>query len=298
MPEAGVSLVPRDQILTFEEIERLVRIFADGGVTKIRLTGGEPLVRKDVELLASRLGEIEGIREFGLTTNGLLLDRKLDGLRSAGVNRLNISLDTLRPDRFELITRRPGLDRVLAAIDNAVKNGFDPVKVNCVVMKGVNDDELPDFVRMTEKRSIDVRFIEYMPFSDNGWNDGQFIPYRDMLSRIRRVFPDLRPVALDPAATAKVYEVPGFLGRVGFITSMSENFCSGCTRLRLTADGFLKVCLFGAHEISLRDALRTNATDPEMRELIQRAVRRKKASHAGMHEIARTPNRPMILIGG
>jgi molybdenum cofactor biosynthesis protein A len=298
MPEEGVALSPRDHILTFEEIERLARLFVRLGVDKIRLTGGEPLVRKNVEDLVSRIGSIPGLRTLALTTNGLLLPRKLPALKSAGVNLLNISLDTLQKDRFERITRRSGFETVLEAISIALDHGYNPVKVNCVVMRGVNDDEVTDFVAMTEDRPIEVRFIEYMPFAGNGWDDTHFIPYTEMLERIRQRFPQLERLEDGPNDTSKTFQVPGFRGRAGFITSMSEHFCSTCNRLRLTADGSLKVCLFGNAEVSLRDAMRSGATDEELAEVLQAAVLRKKAAHAGMHDLAVLENRPMILIGG
>jgi molybdenum cofactor biosynthesis protein A len=298
MPEEGVQLSPRRDILTFEEIERLARVFVGGGVDKIRLTGGEPLVRKDVESLVDRLGSIPGLRTLALTTNGLLLPKKIHRLQRGGVNLLNISLDTLRAERFESISRRKGLDLVLEAIETAIERGYEPVKINCVVMRGVNEDELVDFVALTESRPIEVRFIEYMPFDGNGWHDGYFLPYADMLDRIQAVYPSLARQSDGPNETSKSYRVQGFRGSVGFITSMSDHFCSGCNRLRLTADGNLKVCLFGRGEVSLRDAMRAGASDAELCGVIGAAVERKKARHAGMYEIARSENRPMILIGG
>lgn len=298
MPAEGVPLSPRDHLLSFEEIERIAALFVRAGVDKIRLTGGEPLVRKDVETVVERLGQLPGLRTLALTTNGLLLPKKLARLHAAGVNLLNISLDTLRPERFTHITRRQGFDLVLAAIDQALAYGYAPVKINCVVLRGFNDDELADFVRMTEDRPLEVRFIEYMPFDGNGWSDDVFMPYTEMIARIEQQLPALTRLQDGPNDTSKTYQVPGFRGRVGFITSMSEHFCSSCNRLRLTADGSLKVCLFGRAEVSLRDALRAGATDAELEALIQAAVLRKRAQHAGMHEIARSENRPMILIGG
>lgn len=298
MPEEGVALTPRDYILTFEEIERIARVFIRHGVDKIRLTGGEPLVRKEVEELVGRLGALPGLKTLALTTNGLLLPKKLPRLHAAGVNLLNISLDTLRPDRFAAITRRQGFALVREAIDRAVAYGYDPVKVNCVVLRGFNDDELADFVALTERQPLEIRFIEYMPFDGNGWNDGQFMPYTEMLARIEQHFPALEPLQGGPNDTSKTYRVPGFRGRVGFITSMSDHFCATCNRLRLTADGHLKVCLFGAAEVSLRDAIRAGATDEELGEMIRAAVQRKKAAHAGMYNLVDLENRPMILIGG
>ena len=298
MPADGVQLQPRDQLLTFEEIERLARLFVAEGVNKIRLTGGEPLVRKDVEDLMDMLGSIDGLRTFAVTTNGFLLRRKLARMRSAGVNLLNISLDSMREDRFDFITRRTGLGIVLDAIDLAVDAGYNPVKVNCVVMRGFNDDELGDFVEFTRDRPVDVRFIEYMPFEGNGWNDSAFVPYTEMLSSISDRYPQLTRLSDAPGDTSKSYAVPGYLGRVGFITSMSEHFCSSCNRLRMTADGNLKVCLFGNAEVSLRDQMRAGATDEALRALIAGAVFRKSAAHGGMYAIASSENRPMILIGG
>ena len=298
MPEEGVDLSPRSDLLTFEEIERLARLFVCGGVDKIRLTGGEPLVRKHVEDLVEMLGRLPGLDTLALTTNGMLLPRKLPRLRAAGLDAINISLDTLVPEKFETITRRGGLEDVLQAIEMAMAYGYDPVKVNCVVMRGVNDDELLDFVEWTRHVPIAVRFIEYMPFQGNGWSETGFFPYADMLERIGLFYPDLQRLEDDPNATARTWRVPGHRGTIGFIASMSEKFCGSCNRLRLTADGSLKVCLFGQAEVSLRDMLRGGASDRELDEAIRNAVLRKQAAHAGMLQLVDQENRPMILIGG
>ncbi len=300
MPAEGVPLQPRENLLTFEEIERLVRLFVAAGVDKVRLTGGEPLVRKDVEHLVDRLGAISGLRTLAMTTNGLLLRKKIDRLVSGGLNHLNISLDTLRPDRFESVTRRKGLDIVLDAIDLAVTRGLAPLKINCVVMRGVNSDELLDFVSLARNRALEVRFIEYMPFSGNGWSDDELVPFEEMLDQIKARHPDIAAIDddLSPGETSREYRIPGFSGSVGFITSMTKHFCGSCNRLRITADGNLKVCLFGNSEVSLRDQMRAGASDEQLSKLIGLAVGRKKASHAGMHVIAASDNRPMILIGG
>ena len=298
MPADGIALSPRDHILTFEEIERLARLFVRLGVDKIRLTGGEPLVRKDAEALAERIGAIEGLRTLSITTNGLLLVQKLPVLLRAGLKQVNISLDTLREDRFREITRRPGLERVLSAIHASIAAGIPEVKVNCVVMRDVNEDEVLDFVALTRDLPIEVRFIEYMPFTGNGWGEDGFVSYRDMQQRVEEVHPDLTADEVDPHGTARTFRVPGFAGRIGFIASMSDAFCSGCNRLRLMADGSLKVCLFGGAEVSLRDAMRAGASDVDLVELIDGAVNRKKAAHAGMLNLPQLENRPMILIGG
>ena len=203
----------------------------------------------------------------------------------------------MRPDRFEAVTRRKGFDLVLRAIDEAIQRGYAPVKVNCVVMRGFNDDEVVDFTAWTEDRPIEVRFIEFMPFDGNRWNVSRLVPYQEMLDIIRRRFP-LERMVDGPHETSKTWHVPGFQGRVGFITSMTENFCEGCNRLRITADGNLKVCLFGSAEVSLRDAMRQGATNDDLRIIISAAVGRKRARHAGMYNIAAMENRPMITIGG
>lgn len=298
MPADGVPLQPQNQILTFEEIEKIATLFVSEGVNKIRLTGGEPLVRKDVEKLIRTLGKIEGLKTFAITTNGLLVPKKIKALHEAGVNLMNISLDTLDEKKFEFITRRKGFNIVMKAIDMAIDYGYSPVKVNCVVMKNFNQNELADFVELTRHKPLEVRFIEYMPFDGNGWNDSRFLSYTDMIKQIEEVHPTLERLQDGPNDTSKTYQVPGFVGRVGFITSMSEQFCGSCNRLRMTADGNLKVCLFGKAEVSLRDAIRAGSTDDELRKIIHGAVHRKKAAHAGMYNLAEMENRPMILIGG
>ncbi len=298
MPEEGVPLQPHEKILTFEEIERITRLFVQEGVNKIRLTGGEPLLRKDVDDLIARLGALEGLKTFAITTNGLLVPKKIDHLRRSGINLMNISLDTLDPDKFEFITRRKGFDIVMRAIDLAIEKGYSPIKINCVVMNKFNDDELSNFVELTRNKPIEIRFIEYMPFAGNGWNDSRFLSYKDIIQRIEQDHPALERLQDGPNDTSKTYQVPGYTGRVGFITSMSEQFCDSCNRLRLTADGNLKVCLFGKAEVSIRDIIREGGSDDDLRKVIQAAVRRKKAAHAGMYNLADMKNRPMILIGG
>eukprot|EP01132_Coremiostelium_polycephalum_P001538 gene1538-1935_t len=299
MPEEGVQLQSNDKILTNEEIVRLSKLFVKAGVDKIRFTGGEPLVRKDVDPLLEEVGAIEGLKTLALTTNGILLGRKLDRLHKAGVNLLNISLDTLDTHKFTLITRRLGWERVMEAINKALELNYEPVKINCVVMRGINDYEICDFVEMTHDKPLEIRFIEYMPFGGNKWSDKKFVPYSEMLGKIAERFGKIDRVKDEhPNNTSKTYQIPGFRGKVGFITSMSENFCSSCNRLRITADGNLKVCLFGNAEVSLRDKIREGSSDQELLEIIHAAVLNKKASHAGMYEIAKSPNRPMILIGG
>lgn len=299
MPEAGVDLTKRSQLLSSDEIVRLAELFVAAGVDKIRLTGGEPTLRSDIVDLTRRLSALPGLTSLGITTNGIALARKLPELQAAGLTHLNISLDTLRADRFEAMTRRRGHARVLAAIGQALELGYDPVKVNVVVMRGVNDDEIGDFVEMTRHKAVNVRFIEYMPFDGNVWSDTKMVTYRQMMARVQEVHPEGLQRCHDPKGeVAKNFHFPGFKGSVSFITSMTSAFCSDCTRLRLMADGNLKVCLFGANEVSLRDALREGASNDDLRAVVSAAVDRKRAAHAGMFQLAASSNRAMVKIGG
>ncbi len=297
MPDEGLEWTPSEQLLTDSEIIRVARLFVRHGVCKIRLTGGEPLLRPGIENIASAIAALPGLRTLALTTNGLLLPRKLPRLKQVGVNLLNLSLDTLKPNRFKAITRRKGLHLVMKALETALQHGYDPVKINCVVMRGVNDDELEDFVELTRDRSVEVRFIEFMPFDGNQWDERHLFAYEDMLAAIQKKY-SLKKCANGLHDTSRTYHVPGFRGKVGFITSMTDNFCEGCNRLRITADGNLKVCLFGRSEVSLRGAMRAGASDDDLIQLVDHAIGRKHARHAGMHAIAASKNRPMITIGG
>ncbi|MCO5595558.1 hypothetical protein L7F22_049603 [Adiantum nelumboides] len=298
MPADGVDLTPNSKLLTQIELERLGKLFVSAGVDKIRLTGGEPTIRPDIEELCSLLKALPGLKTLAMTTNGLVLGRKLPKLRDAGLDSLNISLDTLVPAKFEFMTRRKGHSKVMEAIDAALQLGYDPVKVNCVVMRGFNEDEMCDFVNLTREKAINVRFIEFMPFDGNVWNAKKLVSFYEMKEILAKQFPSLQRLRDHTSDTAKNFRVEGFKGTVSFITSMTEHFCAGCNRLRLLADGNFKVCLFGPSEVSLRDAIRNGADDNGLREIINAAVKRKKVAHAGMFELAQTPNRPMIHIGG
>ncbi|XP_028250419.1 molybdenum cofactor biosynthesis protein 1 isoform X2 [Parambassis ranga] len=298
MPEEGVKLTPRGQLLSTSEVLSLARLFVQEGVNKIRLTGGEPLIRPDVLDVITELRKLEGLKTIAVTTNGMNLARLLPKLKDAGLDLINVSLDSLVPAKFEFIVRRKGFHKVMEGIDKAIELGYNPVKINCVVMRGLNEDELLDFVALTEKKPVEVRFIEYMPFDGNKWNFKKMVSYQEMLDRIRQQWPNLEMLQSGHTETAKIFKVPGFEGQVGFITSMSEHFCGSCNRLRITADGNLKVCLFGNSEVSLRDVLRSGASDEELLQIIGAAVGRKKKQHAGMFSISQMKNRPMILIGG
>jgi len=304
MPEEGVDLSPDGEILTTEEILRLAGLFVQQGVTKIRLTGGEPLVRKDIVEVVKGIGAHPQVEALGMTTNGITLERKLPGLIEGGLNAINISLDTLVKAKFQLVTRRNGFEKVMSSIDAALNSkAFKRVKINCVVMRGLNEEELVDFVDLTKDRAVDVRFIEYMPFDGNRWNDTKFVSYAEMVGTIKAKHPGFRRVAeMDKKSdTSKAWKLEGHAGQVGFITSMSNHFCGSCNRLRLTADGNIKNCLFGSGEVSLRDAMRAGASDSDLLKIVGAAVMKKHAKHGGlgdMYGIAKSENRAMIRIGG
>ncbi|NXN22690.1 MOCS1 protein, partial [Nycticryphes semicollaris] len=296
MPEEGVQLTPKSELLTAQEIITLAKLFVKEGVDKIRLTGGEPLIRPDVVDIVGQLYKLEGLKTIAVTTNGINLARLLPRLKEAGLNAINISLDTLVPAKFEFIVRRKGFHKVMEGIHKATELGYRPVKVNCVVMRGFNEDELLAFVDFTKDLPLDVRFIEYMPFDGNKWNFKKMVSYKEMLDTIKQRWPELEKLPCEASSTAKSYKVPHFQGQISFITSMSEHFCGSCNRLRITADGNLKVCLFGNSEVSLRDHLRSGASEEELVQIIGAAVSRKKKQHAGMFNISQMKNRPMILI--
>ncbi|MCJ1301755.1 hypothetical protein MMC08_004556 [Hypocenomyce scalaris] len=338
MPEEGVPLSPPSHLLTTPEITYLSSLFVSQGVTKIRLTGGEPTIRRDILPLMHDIGALRrnGLKELCLTTNGISLHRKLDSMAEAGLTGVNLSLDTLDPFQFQIMTRRKGFDAVMKSIErilemNKLGAGIK-LKINCVVMRGINEREIIPFVEMCREKDVEVRFIEYMPFDGNKWSQQKMLSYQEMLEIIREKYPDLRKVSGHKNDTSKTFEIPGFRGRLGFITSMTHNFCGTCNRLRITSEGNLKVCLFGNDEVSLRDLLRQDnggaPIDQEAMEALKRvemdrrqavpgstgalgygrrerelldvigmAVKRKKEKHAGMGELENMKNRPMILIG-
>ncbi|XP_022147173.1 GTP 3',8-cyclase, mitochondrial [Momordica charantia] len=298
MPAEGVDLTSSPKLLTRNEILRLANLFVSSGVNKIRLTGGEPTIRKDIEDICLELSNLKGLKTLAMTTNGIVLARKLPKLKECGLTSINISLDTLVPEKFEFMTRRKGHEKVMESINAAIDLGYNPVKVNCVIMRGFNDDEICNFVELTREKPINIRFIEFMPFDGNVWNVKKLVPYSEIFQTVTKHYTGLTRLGDHLTETAKNFRIDGHQGTVSFITSMTEHFCAGCNRLRLLANGNFKVCLFGPSEVSLRDPLRQGADDNELREIIGAAVRRKKASHAGMFDIAKTANRPMIHIGG
>ena len=266
MPEEGVPYEDLDNVLSFDEIESVVRALAGAGLRKVRLTGGEPLVRKNVPQLAARLVAVPGIREVTLTTNGILLGRDAEALRAAGVRRVNISMDTLRPERFAVIARRPEHTRAWEGVEAALRAGFSPIKLNCVVMRGVNDDEIEDFARLTMERPLSVRFLEYMPIgmvTPPQWK-ARYVSNEEAIEKVKAAFPDLEPLEDERASTSRNFRIPGARGTVGVINPISHRFCDGCNRLRLTANGRLVPCLSDNYEYDLMTPLRAGCTDAEI----------------------------------
>jgi len=297
MPNEDAEWKRRDEILTLEEILRIARLLVNNGVTKIRLTGGEPLVRSNLNWLVRELARLPGLDTLALTTNGTLLARHAAELCANGLHRINISLDTLRADRFEAITGRKNLDDVLAGIEAAQNVGFDNIMLNVVVMRGFNDNEAEDFVEFVRERPMHVRFIEFMPFPGNAWTNTRMIPWREMLQRLREKY-DLLPLDNPSVGVARSYAIEGLRGTISFISPMSDEFCSDCERLRLTADGAIKSCLLYPAEVSLRDAMRAGATDMELLQVIDSALQRKHFSHPPVEELLQIENRCMSAIGG
>lgn len=280
MPEAGLPWLPKAEILSYEEIVAIVRAGATAGVRSIRISGGEPLVRRNLARLVAGISGIEGITDISLSTNGILLEDQVEALAAAGLRRVNVSLDTLRADRFERIARRPGLDRVLQGIEAAAAHGLLPIKVNVVVMRGQNDDEIDDFARWTKNAPVHVRFIEVMPVHENvSLQSDAYMSSDDILRRLERVG-DLRPVPGPPGnGPARYFAFPGSPGTVGVISPLAHDYCEQCNRVRLTASGRLRLCLFGDYEIDLRTPLRAGAGTEEIAGLLRSSMLIKPERH-------------------
>ncbi len=296
MPEEGVDWQPREEILSFEEIERLARFFVERGVRKIRLTGGEPTLRKGYLNLVEAIAAIPGLKQLALTTNGTRLAQDAAALKAAGLTSVNVSLDTLRPDRFVEITRRNELPRVLRGIETAQAAGLE-TKINVVVLPGVNEDEIIHFGEFACKHSLTVRFIEFMPFLDNSWSAERVVSSTEIRTRLLDRFA-LRPLASGSSDVAREYAIDGSDGRVAFVSSVTESFCSGCNRLRLTSDGQLKSCLFLPPSISLRDLIRKGASDEELETAVKQCLDGKWSAHPPMRNWAQRDNLTMVQIGG
>ena len=291
--------VPKAHLLSFEEIERVIRLAVSLGIQKVRLTGGEPLLRQNVEDLVARIARIPGITDIAMTTNGFLFPPKAPALRAAGLRRVSFSLDSLTGDNFKKITGRAGLEEVLASIKLAQALGLHPVKVNAVVIRGLNDHEIEALAGFAREHDLSLRFIEFMPLdSARAWLKEMVVPGHEVLARLLARF-DLRPVAADhPSATAKRWSFPDGRGELGIIAPVSEPFCGHCNRIRLTADGKIRTCLFSVTEHDLRSQLRAGASDEAISEWLKAVVWQKEARHHIGEPDFVPPPRSMSCIGG
>jgi GTP 3',8-cyclase len=299
MPAEGMEWLPRTDLLSFEEIERLVRVLVEMGVRDVRLTGGEPLVRHDLPVLVSMLRAIPGLRELAITTNGYLLERDAGALVAAGIDRFNVSLDSLQRERFEAMTRRDALAKVLRGLEVlATHPEAHPIKVNAVAMRGFTEDEVIPFARFARERPYEVRFIEFMPLdADHGWSADDVLTGEEIRAAIHAVYP-LEPEPRAPSATSRTYRFADGLGRIGFINPVSEPFCGDCNRIRITADGQLRTCLFSLRETDVRGLLRGGADDDELATALRDAVWRKELKHHIGDPGFVQPARTMSAIGG
>jgi len=299
MPAEGLPWLERDDILSFEEITRVVTLLSTMGVHQLRLTGGEPLVRRDFPQLVAMLSEIEDLRDLAITTNGFLLERDAVALVAAGATRFNVSIDSLQRHRFHELTRRDSLDRVLAGLAKlAAIPGAGPVKVNAVALRDFTEQEVPAFVALARTSSYQVRFIEFMPLdADHAWTEAQVLRGAELHAMIDALHA-LEPLEREASATARVYRFADGQGQIGFINSVSEPFCGDCNRIRMTADGRLRTCLFSLHETDLRDPMRAGADDDELEQIIRDAVWRKELKHHIGEPGFIQPARTMSAIGG
>jgi len=293
MPQQGVEWIPPEQLLSDEELLTVIRVFARLGIDKVRITGGEPLVREGIIDFLRQAAGIPGIKEVNITTNGSLLGQYAPALKAAGVKRINVSLDTLRRERFIKLAGQDALNSVLAGIDKAETVGFTAIKINMVVMKDVNSDELADFARMTMNKPYQIRFIEHMPFQAD---QEYFLSADEMIKQLKAEgFPELIAVPGE-LSTARIYRLPGAKGTIGFISPVSQHFCTSCNRIRITPDGYLKPCLLSNKEYLLRDRLRAGVSEHQLMEDIERIVRQKPPGHR--LDKGCISARPMSRIGG
>ena len=299
MPADGLPWLDRAEVLRFEEIERLVAVMARMGVTDLRLTGGEPLVRREFPRLVSMLARVDGIEDLSLTTNAYLLERDAAALVEAGITRVNVSIDSLQRDRFFQLTRRDSLPQVLRGLEAiGAFPQVQPIKVNAVALRGFTEEEAIPFAEFARSTSYQVRFIEFMPLDgDHAWSKDQVLSGEEIRAIIDRVHP-LEELPREPHATARVFRFRDGAGEIGFINPVSEPFCADCNRIRLTADGKLRTCLFSIHETDLRVPLRSGASDAELEQVIRDAVWRKELKHRVGEPGFRQPPRTMSAIGG
>ena len=295
----GSHFANRESLLTYEEIERLAGIFVELGVTKIRLTGGEPLLRKNLELLVKKLSGIEGLEDLALTTNGYNFHERADSFKSAGLTRVTISLDSLNRERFQEITGYPDYDNVLMSIEKAKALNLEPVKVNCVLIRGVNDDEILEFGRFASDWDVEVRFIEFMPIDEEEqWAREKVVTGSEILRTLKPEF-DLVPIPRENASdTAQKFEISNGSGRIGLILPVSEPFCGNCSRVRLTADGRVRPCLISLIEHDVRGRMRAGASDEEVRKFLISTILKKEKGHRIGEPDFVPPSRSMSYIGG
>jgi len=301
MPPEGIDLAESKNILRYEEILRLVKLAASHGIKKVRVTGGEPLVRKGIVEFLHDVASVPGIEDLSLTTNGVLLKEYAWKLKDAGLKRVNVSLDSMKRDRFLKMTRGDNLFEVLEGLEEALKAGLLPVKINMVVIKGFNDDEIVDFALLSKTRPFHVRYIEYMPFNtQEGWQRDKCITAREIKEIIEKAAGPLEPVAESGgvAGPARRFHFKGAPGEIGLISPVSEHFCGSCNRLRLTADGKLRTCLFSDNEIDLRTPLRDGSSDEVVTNILLNAVLEKPKGHTINENIFKKCSRTMSLIGG
>jgi cyclic pyranopterin phosphate synthase len=300
MPKEAMEWRPKSEILSYEEILELTGIFVALGIDKLRVTGGEPMLRRDLESLVARLSEMPGVTDLAMTTNAHFLEGRARGLKEAGLQRITISLDSLTPDRFALLTGRHGLVKVLAGIDAAIAAGLAPVKVNCVVIRGINDDQVVTFAELAREKGVDVRFIEFMPL-DNGqvWKRELVVPGEEVRAAIDARYPLVRLPGRSLSETARRWRfADGAPGEVGFINPVTQPFCGHCSRIRLTADGMIRTCLFSTTEHDIKQLLRAGASRTELIDFILAAVANKEERHHINDTDFVQPLRTMSCIGG
>jgi cyclic pyranopterin phosphate synthase len=300
MPAEGLEWLPRDEVLSFEEIERLVRVAAAMGVEEVRLTGGEPLIRRDLPVLVEMLARVPGVTDLSLTTNGVLLDRLAEPLVRAGLKRINVSLDTLSHTRFAEMTRRDALDRVLRGLAEAERYPeLRPIKVNAVAIKGFTETEVPALAELARRKPYVVRFIEFMPLdADGSWRNDEVLTGAEIRAIVEEHFGALEPVPAKASSTARRFRFADGAGELGFVNPVSEPFCSSCDRIRLTADGQLRTCLFSRREWDLKTPLRNGASDAELERELRWAVAHKELKHKINEDGFVPASRSMSQIGG
>lgn len=300
MPDHGMVWMAKAELLTFEEIARLTRIFAQLGIRKIRLTGGEPLMRKELHSLVSEIAAVKGIEDIALTTNGYFLPAQAEALIRAGLKRINVSLDSLDAATFNEVTRRDYYDRVWEGLNTVEALGIRPIKINVVLIRRVNDREIGEFARLARTKPYIVRFIEFMPIgSDDGWTAEKVVTTKEVIERLEKeIGLRLVPIERHGAQPADRFQPEDGLGEFGFISSVSEPFCEHCNRIRITSDGKLRTCLFSLHETDLKSLLREGAGDDQIKDVIQQAVWKKEEGHLINQPGFKRPARTMSQIGG